>query len=172
MPRHCEASAASGRIRLVARTSRSHGAEVKASAHHQAGCVVGDSLRRHSWDFKPFAGLIPITGAPMFPSSRACMPFTDRSPRLIFVADRPSKGALVLKRTGDSEFSARLPGFTSRHRSDRNVFRATLRSILPWALPLAGLRASRGRIRAGSTPLGSSASASLSALYPLMGLTA
>jgi len=37
--------------------------------------------------FSPFAGLLPMPGANLFPNSRACMPFADRSPRFIFVAE-------------------------------------------------------------------------------------
>jgi len=81
------------------RASRSLGAEAKASAHHQ-GRVRGRRFdRRHSWDFKPFAGLIPIPGDAMSPTHRACLPFVDCPPRFIFVAEsRRPKGELLIKK--------------------------------------------------------------------------
>jgi len=82
--------------------------------------------------FSPFAGLLPMPGANLFPNSRACMPFADRSPRFIFVAE-PSvqRGNQKRKRTGDHESSVRLPGFNSRHRSALSrISRRSSRSCL------------------------------------------
>jgi hypothetical protein len=60
-----------GRANLDVRTS----AEDEASARHQAGCAIGDSCRRHSWVFNPFAGLIPSAGDLVSPQNRACVLF-------------------------------------------------------------------------------------------------
>jgi hypothetical protein len=46
--------------------------------------------------FFPFAGFVPIAGALLFPTARACVLFVDRSPRLIFVAESSvRKGNLI-----------------------------------------------------------------------------
>jgi hypothetical protein len=67
--RHADVSARLGEDQC------SLGAEDEASARHQAGCAIGDSCRRHSWVFKPFAGLIPSAGDFASLQSRACVPF-------------------------------------------------------------------------------------------------
>jgi hypothetical protein len=48
-------------------------AEDEASARHQAGCAIGDSYRRHSWVFKPFAGLLPNAGDFASLPNRTCV---------------------------------------------------------------------------------------------------
>jgi hypothetical protein len=131
----------------------------RSPAHHQGSARGRRFIRRHSWDFRPSQVCSRRRVRSLFPNSRACMPFADRSPRFIFVAE-PSvqRGNRKRKRTGDHESSVRLPGFNSRHRSA--LWRISLRSsaILPWALPLSGLRASedasaQARPRAQHQPL-------------------
>lgn len=139
--------------------------------------MFGDLSRRHSWDFFPFAGLLPTAGAAMFPTSRASMLFADRSPRFVFVAE-PSvqresmceKGRAIM--SFRFSFGALTPVIDP---AQRDFSRDEL--ILPWAFPLAGFWApSSGRIAAGTTARRSSASGSRRRkrreTYPLMGLTA
>jgi len=125
----------------------------------RARCVDGDSpdgtpgifsLRRFN----------PEMGVAMSPSLRACVPFTDRSPRFIFVAESSVRGEIkVRKRTGDHERFVWLPGFTPIFGPANSHF--ACRPILPWALPLSGFRVPIARDnRAGTTPPGSSASGS------------
>jgi hypothetical protein len=54
-------------------------------------------------------------------------------------------------------FQLQLPGFTPAIDPPAAGF-SPRRAILPWALPLAGLRARQACNRAGTTPRGSSAS--------------
>ena len=118
----------------------------------------------------PFAGLIPHSGGhaaqvrrlnhlATFLPDRAHVPFVPAHPsRLIFVG-------MIGRRLGTSESKGgrpgmswlRLLGFNSRLRSDAPTQSAG-ESILPWALPLAGLTGTYPCIRSGSTPIGSSAS--------------
>jgi len=64
------------------------------------GCVFGDLSRRHSWDFLPFAGLLPTAGAALSPAPRASMLFADRSPRFVFVAEPSVRRNWCAKKDG------------------------------------------------------------------------
>jgi len=91
--------------------------------------------RRRSWDVLPFAGLLPRTDEAAFLRLRAHVSFAPR-----FRPDWFSSGARSrtevqnLVRLRGVDFWALLP---SAIRSPASV---ADRSILPWALPLAGLR--------------------------------
>jgi len=121
-------------------------------------------VRRHSWDLRPFAGLLPRTGGATFLPRRAHVSFSPRvRPDLFSSGCRPPSGKRDQKRRSASDlvvgvafdFWASLPSAVRsrlRHR----------RSILPWALPLAGLWAlccafDRARPRSDHQPPGSRA---------------
>jgi hypothetical protein len=103
--------------------------------------------------FVPFAGLLPPTGGTTFPPTRAHMPFVPlRPPRLIFVGVTDRGGNNVIeKAVGPGrcgfDFWAWLPFASDPQRT------FGCGSILPWALPLAGLSGTVPCIRQGSTPV-------------------
>lgn len=118
----------------------------------------------------------PATGGISSLNGRARMPFASVSPtRSVFVGLIPPHGN---KETIRAEIAAAIretwtlaSGLHSRLRSAWLAsFFSPSRAFLPWALPLAGFRARRSRIRAGSTLPRSPRPGGLHPPYPLMGL--
>jgi hypothetical protein len=119
----------------------------------------------------PFAGLIPQAGDQASLPDRAHVSLrASRPPRLIFVGviGRPLPRLWrEIGKASDRGLSrwrdARLLGFAPV--CGPHPQQPCRGPILPWALPLAGLSGAMLRIRPGSTPIGSSTSASPRPLF-------
>jgi hypothetical protein len=97
-----------------------------------------------------------MTGASMFPSLRACMPFADRSPRFIFVGESSVLGGKSKVRKKDGRSGSFRFGFQACLLS--SIRAETILGTTRLGRSCLGLCLSQGsgrhkwRIRSGSTP--------------------